>query len=437
MKKTKAPAFLKEALSGCARWLGVPADAGDGFAYNLDGVPRTDGIGSAINVTTAMQLSAVWACVTLLSDTISTLPLSLYRRKRNGTREVAEDHPVHLALKYRPNDEQTPSRFMGAFMASMLLRDAGYAEKLVFNGTVVGHRSLVRDRLQISTKADGSKEYRYTENGRTRIIPPARIWRVPGFTLNGFDGCSAIRYGAQVMGTARAADSAAQGTFLRGLLPTTWFSYPKVLKPDQRADARKAIEQLSGAQHSGSAIVLEAGMETGSVGINPNDAQLLESRAFSVEEICSWFRVQPFMIGRASKGQTNWGTGIEQQMIGFIVFTLRPWLKRIEESIAAELLTPAERATYYAEFNLEGLLRGDSAARAAFYQTLLNNGVLCRNEVRALENLPPIEGGDIYTVQSALIPLTSLGDAPDPGAAVRSMLLTWLKVPEERAHEPA
>jgi HK97 family phage portal protein len=176
-------------------------------------------------------------------------------------------------------------------------------------------------------------------------------------------------------------------------------------------------------------------MDAGQIGINPADAQLLESRAYSTEEICSWFRVQPFMIGRASQGQTNWGTGIEQQMIGFITFTLRPWLKRIEESIAADLLTPAERATYYAEFNLEGLLRGDSAARASFYQVLLQNGILSRNEVRRLENLPPIEGGDVYTVQSNLIPIDKLGQS-DPSAEVRSAFLSWL-APNGEPYAPA
>jgi len=166
------------------------------------------------------------------------------------------------------------------------------------------------------------------------------------------------------------------------------------------------------------------------IGIKPSDAQLLETRAFSVEEICSWFRVQPFMIGRAADGQTNWGTGIEQQMIGFITFTLRPWLARIEQAISKDLLRPDEQDTYYAEFSLEGLLRGDSAARQSFYSSALQNGWMSRNDVRRLENMPNIDGGDIFTVQSNLIPIDQLGKQPAAQTSQDAFKL-WLGINEK------
>src|SRR5690606_21817692 len=133
----------------------------------------------------------------------------------------------------------------------------------------------------------------------------------------------------------------ANNTFKNGLHQTTYFKYPTALRAEQREDARRAIKIISGALNAGEPAILEAGMEAGTIGINPTDAQLLESRAFSVEEICRWFRVPPFMVGHSEKS-TSWGTGIEQQMIGFLTFTLAPWLRRIEQAISKDLLTPAE-----------------------------------------------------------------------------------------------
>jgi HK97 family phage portal protein len=167
-------------------------------------------------------------------------------------------------------------------------------------------------------------------------------------------------------------------------------------------------------------------MEVGTIGINPTDAQLLQSRGFSIEEICRWFRVPPWMVGHTEKA-TSWGTGIEQQMIGFLVFTLGPWLKRIEQSIVKDLLMPAERARYYPKFAVEGLLRADSAARASFYSVMVNNGILTRDEVRELEDRAPMGGNAaVLTVQTALAPLDSLGSNTADQQA-RNAMANWLK----------
>lgn len=171
-------------------------------------------------------------------------------------------------------------------------------------------------------------------------------------------------------------------------------------------------------------------MEAGTIGINPADAQLLESRAFSVEEICRWFRVPPFMVGHSEKS-TSWGTGIEQQMIGFLTFTLAPWLRRIEQAISKDLLSPAERLRYYPKFSVEGLLRADSAARAAFYSAMVNNGIYTRDEVRELEDREPMGGNAaVLTVQTALAPLDSLGQTT-PEQQARAALANWLRNPSQ------
>jgi HK97 family phage portal protein len=406
MKKTK-PNAVQALIRRCARWAGIPVDAGDGFAYNMDNPLRPD---CGVTAGTVLQLSAAWACVSLLSDAISTLPLGFYRRTKDG-RAVADQHPLYSVLRRQPNQDMTSAQLIGAMVASLLLWGNCYVEKLMNGGRVIGLRFLLPAAIGRDPLAGGGWQYTYTENGKTRKIPRDRVMHIPAFSVDGRCGLSPISYGAGVFSAAQSAQMAANSTFDRGLMPTVAFTYPQALRKDQRDEARETIKKISGAVNAGDPAILEAGVTAMSIGINPTDAQLLESRAFSVEEICSWFRVQPFMIGRASQGQTNWGTGIEQQMIGFVTFTLRPWLARIEQAIAKDLLQPNEREDYYAEFAIEGLLRGDSAARQAFYSSALQNGWLSRNDVRKLENLPSIPGGDIYTVQSALVPLEKVGTA--------------------------
>lgn len=423
--KSSKPGRIKAAILD---WLGVPIGLKDGgFWSEYYGASSSAGV--SVNERRMLSLSTVWACTRLISETIATLPLSMYERTSAG-KKVAQQHPLQFVIHDQPNADTTAAVFWEAVVAAMLLRGNARCEKLMSGSRIVGLMFLAPDRLSITCEINGKKRYRYRQdNGSEREIPEARIWNVPGFSLNGKCGVSVIKYGANVFGAAIATDDAASGTFKRGLMPTTWFKYPNILKPEQRDDARDMIEnRLSGTLNAGKPAILEAGMEVGTIGINPADAQLLESRGFSVEEICRWFRVPPFMVGHSEKS-TSWGTGIEQQMIGFLTFTLGPWLRRIEQAIGKDLLTPAERLRYFAKFNVEGLLRADSAARAAFYSVMVNNGVYTRDDVREKEDLPRLGGNAaVLTVQSAMVPLEDIGKNTD-GAQARAALMSWLKEP--------
>lgn len=405
-------------------WLGAPFGLTDADAWARLGATSSAGV--SVNDQNILQLSAVWACARLISETMGTLPLGMHERTTNDKRP-APQHPLHFIIGTQPNTDTISSVFWESVVAAMLLRGNARCEKLMIGDRVVGLSFLYPPRLSITRKGDGSKEYRYTEeNGRQRVIPESRIWSIPGWSLDGKNGVSVIQYGAQVFGAALATDEAAAGTFKRGLMPTTYFKFPQVLKPDQRVAARETIGLISGALNAGTSAMLEAGVEVGTIGINPKDAQMLESRAFGVEEICRWFRVPPWMVGHTEKS-TSWGTGIEQQMIGFLVFTLGPWLKRIEQSIVKDLLTPAERLRYYPKFAVEGLLRADSKARGDFYSVMVNNGILTRDEVRELEDRAPMGGNAaVLTVQTALAPLDDLGtNTADQNA--RNAMAAWLK----------
>jgi len=398
----KKPSKIKAALLD---WLGIPISLTNSAFWSQIG---TTAAGQTVNDTTVLKLAAVWSCTRLIAETISTLPLSLYEKTAKG-RQSASGQPLHTIIHSRPNSDSVSSVFWESMISAMLLRGNGFAEKLIMGNRVVGLVFLNPCLLSLQTDSAYNLRYFYNEKGKQREIPEERIFRIPGFTTNGKWGLSVVQYGSEVFGSAIAASTAANSTFEKGLSPTVAFSVDKILTPEQRTVFREnTAATLSGAINAGNSPILEGGMTAQILTINPKDAQLLESRAFSVEEICRWFRVPPHMVGHSEKS-TSWGTGIEQQMIGFLQFTLRPWLTRIEQHINKDLLNPAEQTRYYAEFNIEGLLRGDSTARKEFYSSMLQNGVMNRSTVARLENLPDMPGGDIYTVQSNLIPIDQLG----------------------------
>ena len=253
--------------------------------------------GERVSSETAIDVSSVYACTRLIAQRIATLPCNLYRMLDDGSRELARKHGLFRTLRMKPNKMMTAPVFWEAVVASILLQRGAFLEKFL-NGA--GQVSSLGFLHPVRVSYDrGADEYRYIEkDGTTRRIPRSRVIHIPAFTTDGENGMSVIEYGLQAIGNALAADKAAGKMFEKGLLPTTGFKYPKVLKKDQRDEARTTIETLSGAANSGRPIVLEADMDVVQIGISPKDAQLLESRQASAEEICSLFGVPPTMIGR-------------------------------------------------------------------------------------------------------------------------------------------
>lgn len=398
----KKPGRVKTAL---LEWLGVPIALTDTAFWSQFG---TTAAGQTVNQKSVMQLSTVWACARIIAETISTLPLKVYE-KRSDSRVIANQHPIYSILHAQPNKDTTASVFWEAKIVAMLLLGNGLSEKKYIGNRLVALDFLVPARLTINRGLNGKLRYLYTENGKQREIPENRIFRIPGFTLDGKWGVSVIEYGSKVFGSALAASEAANSTFEKGLAPTVAFTMDRVIKEEQRNKFRESMKKISGALNAGESPLLEAGMDAKTIGIPPKDAQLLESRGFSVEEICRWFRVPPHMVGHTSNS-TSWGAGIEQQMIGFLTFTLRPWLTRIEQAINKDLFSAVDQQRFYAEFSIEGLLRADSKTRAEYQAIQVNNGIKTRDDVRREENLPAKGGNaDVLTVQAAMTTLDSIG----------------------------
>ncbi|HHE5442528.1 TPA: phage portal protein, partial [Enterobacter hormaechei] len=368
----------------------------------------------------AIQLSAVWACVRLLSESISTLPLKIYVRQPDGSRKAATDHPAYSILCRRPNSEMTPSRFMLMVVASICLRGNAFIEKKFIANRLVSLVPLLPQNMVVKRLTTGALEYKYTENGNERVIPVKNIMHIRGFGLDGVCGMMPMKTGRDVIGSAMAVEESAAKIFEQGLQSSGFLSADNALTDDQRERLRGYMASFTGSKNAGKIMVLEGGLKYQGVTMNPEDAQMLESRAFSIEEICRWFRVPPFMVGHTTK-QSSWASSLEGMNLQFLTHTLRPLLVNIEQEIGRCLLDSDDEV--FAEFSVEGLLRADSAGRAAYYTSALQNGWMSRNDVRRLENMPPIEGGDIYTVQ---LNLTQLKNLESSNPAVQALALREL-----------
>ncbi|MGE4339822.1 MAG: phage portal protein [Pigmentiphaga sp.] len=366
--------------------------------------------GEVVNDNTALSLSAVWACVNLLAGTIASLPLVVYQSGPGGQRTVARDHRLYRVLHDSPNYDQTALDFWEFVSASLELWGNAYARKEVSGGQVSGLHPVAPGLVTVRRLANGTIEYRWSEDGKAYVETDATMLHIRGFGGNPLGGMSTLHFARNAFSLARAIDRSAGAMFQNGLRPSGVLTFDSWLSPEQRALAQsKLTEQFIGASGSGRPMILEGGTKWEQLTIQPDDAQMLESRGFSVEEICRFFGVPPFMIGHTTNS-TSWGTGLEQQTLGFQKFTLRRRLKRIEQALAKQLLTPVEFARgLKVEFNLEGLLRADTAGRATFYREMTQIGAMTINEVRALENLPPVDGGDVPRMQMQNVPITQAG----------------------------
>lgn len=367
--------------------------------------------GETTSAASVLTLSAVWACVNLLAGTIGSLPLMVYRTGRGGEREVARDHPLYRILHDSPNADQTAVDFLEFIAASIELQGNGYARKnRGAGGKIVGITPIPPDIVTVQRRQDGSLRYRWSLDGKTYDLGQDDVLHVRGFGGGPEGGLSTLSYGRHAFGLAKAVDRAAGGTFRNGMRPSLVLAFKEWLSKERREEIHQALqEKFVGAINAGRPFIAEGGQTVDTLSLKPEDAQMLQSRVFSVEEVCRFFGVPPFMVGHTEKS-TSWGTGLEQQTLGFQKFTLRRRLKRIEQAMEKQLLTPQDRAAGITiEFSIEGLLRGDSAARAGFYREMTQIGAMTINEVRALENLPRVAGGDTPRMQMQNVPITEAG----------------------------
>ena len=390
---------LVDGLSGIIR-LGTRVSADPPMVGgNSSGEPVTDA--------TVLALSTAWACVNLVAGTIATLPVMVYRPAAGG-RVVASDHWLYRILHDDPNADQTSVDFWEYTCAALELRGNAYAEKIRGSGgQVIGLDPIAPGIVSCRRRDDGDLEYRWTWNGVSRRETSANVLHIRGFGGDPLGGISPITAGAETFGHARALNRTSGSVFRNAMMPSGVYQTSAKLNGDQTQQIEQLLaKKYQGAANAGRPLVIGHDLKWQQLTMSPEDMEMLESRGFSVEEVCRMWGVPPHMIGHTA-GNTQLGSSISEQTRGFVMFTLRRRLKRIEAALRKQLLTPRDIVEgIIIEINLDGLLRGAPAERSAFYNAGLQNGWFTINEVRALENLPPVEGGDVPRMQMQNMPIT-------------------------------
>jgi len=363
---------------------------------------------AGVNVSerTALQSTTVFACVNILSTILASLPLHSYRRIERG-KEKALNHPSYKLLHDEPNPEMTSYSFRQLLAAHTLLWGNGYAEVEVnkLTGEPVALWPLAPWRVR-PERIKGKLFYNvhHEEKGFTRLNSN-QVIHLRGLWIDGLKGISPIRANMQAVGLGKAAEEFGARFFGEGANSGGVIEYPGELGKETYDRLKKQLnEKHAGLGKSHRLMLLEEGMKYQRTGIPPNEAQFIETRRFQTEEICRLYNVPLHLVQEHSKN-TSWGSGIEQMNLGFVIFTLRPHLVNWEQEINRRLYRERDQSEYFAEFAIEGLLRGDSKARSEFYKNLFYLGAISPNDIREKENMNPIEGGDEHFIQSNMMPL--------------------------------
>lgn len=357
-----------------------------------------------------LGLSATFACVGLIAGTIASLSPSVYRRV-NGVREEDRNHPLFWLLRFDPNADDTDYDFWEFLAASIELEGNAYADKRRNGERLTSLIPVNPKSMTVRRSRFGRREYEWVDDdGVRQVRREDDMLHIRGFGGDRLKGGSTLSTCSKIFSGAINIDGAADKMFANGVRPSGILSMEERLDPEKRALLEGLLEEkFAGAMNAGRPMVLDGGLTWSALSMSPEDAELLESRKFSGEEICRIFGVPPAMVGYGDKA-SNWGTGKEVDVLGFIKFTLRKRLRRIERALMKQLLSRQERLDGMTiEFNLEGLLRGDSDGRSSFYQLMTQIGAMTINEVRALENLPPVAGGDVPRMQMQNVPITEAG----------------------------
>lgn len=364
----------------------------------------------------ALQLSTVWACISLIANIIASLPLFVYTRSDKGQRELARDSLLWQILHDSPNSRMTPMEFWVALLLNLLLRGNAYARiERNDTGEAIAIWPMASDQVEPWLLPDGTLVYKYTVGSDVAVLSADNVLHIKGMG-NGTTGLDRLDYMRASTTEAANAQGAASTLFASHGKPSGILMIDKVLNRDQRDAVRNNFSAMSEGG-TNRLFLLEADTKYQQLTLTPADQQLLETRRFTVEELCRWFGVPPVLVGHSNV--TAWGSGIEQLIDGFHKLVIGPMVVNLQQAIAKRVLTPAQRARLSVEFSLDALLRASLKDRMEIYAKAVQNGLKTRNECRQLENDPPVTGGDQLTAQTNLAPLDMLGKIQGGGNAAQ------------------
>ena len=399
------------------------ADAGYSFLFG-----RTTS-GKPVNETTAMQTTAVYACVRILSEAVASLPVHVYRYREDGGKEKVIDHPLYQVLHDEPNPEMTSFVFRETLMSHLLSWGNAYAQIIRDGaGRVLALYPLLPNKMDVQRDDKGEIYYVYSrssdENPNFKEYGDIKLKKedvlhIPGLGFDGLIGYSPIAMAKNAVGMTLACEEYGASFFANGANPGGVLEHPGVLKdPGKVRESWNAVYR--GTNNAHKIAVLEEGMKYQQIGIPPEEAQFLETRKFQINEIARLYRIPPHLIGDLEKSSFS---NIEQQSLEFVKYTLDPWVIRWEQSLQKALLLPGEKGKYFIKLNVDGLLRGDYQSRMQGYSIGRQNGWYSTNDIREMEDLNPLsdeEGGNLYLINGNMCKLADAGifaggqTAPEP-----------------------
>lgn len=388
------------------------ADAGYSFLFG-----RTTS-GKPVNERTAMQTTAVYACVRILAEAIASLPLHVYEYQDDGGKKLVHDHPLYYLLHDEPNPEMTSFVFRETLMSHLLIWGNAYAQIIRDGaGRVLGLYPLLPDKMDVQRDDRGNIYYVYSRNSDENPmfkeygnikLKAEDVLHIPGLGFDGLIGYSPIAMAKNAVGMTLACEEYGASFFANGANPGGVLEHPGVLKdPSKVRESWNSVYR--GVNNAHKIAVLEEGMKYQQIGIPPEEAQFLETRKFQINEIARLYRIPPHMVGDLDKSSFS---NIEQQSLEFVKYTLDPWVIRWEQSLQRLLLLPGEKGKYFIKLNVDGLLRGDYQSRMNGYAVGRQNGWFSANDIREMENMNPIpdeEGGNLYLVNGAMTKLADAG----------------------------
>lgn len=388
------------------------ADAGYSFLFG-----RTTS-GKPVNERTAMQTTAVYACVRILAEAVASLPLHVYEYQDDGGKKLVHDHPLYYLLHDEPNPEMTSFVFRETLMSHLLIWGNAYAQIIRDGaGRVLGLYPLLPDKMDVQRDDRGNIYYVYSRNsdenpmfkeyGDIRL-KAEDVLHIPGLGFDGLIGYSPIAMTKNAVGMTLACEEYGASFFANGANPGGVLEHPGVLKdPSKVRESWNSVYR--GVNNAHKIAVLEEGMKYQQIGIPPEEAQFLETRKFQINEIARLYRIPPHMVGDLDKSSFS---NIEQQSLEFVKYTLDPWVIRWEQSLQRSLLLPGEKGKYFIKLNVDGLLRGDYQSRMNGYAVGRQNGWFSANDIREMENMNPIpdeQGGNLYLINGAMTKLEDAG----------------------------
>ena len=364
---------------------------------------------SVISDERSLQISTVFACVRLISSVTACMPLDVFETNGDDRTKAPLTNPLARLLRYMPNQYMTAFDFRVAMTMQLCFYGNAYALiERNSSGDVISLIPLMSVNMDV--RMEGKRVvYRYRRDTEYAEFKQSEIFHLKGFGFNGLVGLSPIAFGAKTAGVAVAMEDQQRDFYANGAKsPQILSTGDKTLTEAQRDQLDVNFKEISGGPVKKRLWILEAGFTTQPIGVSPQDAETMAARKFQVSELARFFGVPPHLVGDVEKS-TSWGSGIEQQNLGFLQYTLDAYLEIWETCVVRWLVKPADLGKVHAEHNRDGLLSGDSTARANYMKTLVDTGLLTINEGRRVNNKPPLPGGDVATRQSQNVPLDQLG----------------------------